>query len=299
MKLVLSRKGFDSSSGGVPSPILPDSRIVSLPIPDDRSAVRYGDIRHDDIPLGPLVSELTNNRVTAAHGAHIDPDLQMGSLPRQPGWRPIFGQSGSAQAHLRNQGVTVGDLFLFFGLFRPVMMVDGAFKWNRRFPPVHLIWGWMQVGEMLPVSEATTPQLQWARYHPHFQRLEEKNNLLYLARERLKMGTHETELPGAGVFADFSKARQLTATDADRVSMWELPRWCYPHRNRVPFSYHSDRARWRREKLRTVLQSVARGQEFVMDTGEYPQALPWAEQIISHSQRVPQDKFKGGKSNAL
>ena len=41
MKLVLSRKGFDSSSGGVPSPIFADGTMLSLPIPDDGSSLRY------------------------------------------------------------------------------------------------------------------------------------------------------------------------------------------------------------------------------------------------------------------
>ncbi len=34
LKVILSRKGFDSSYGGCPSPILPDGTLLSLPIPD-------------------------------------------------------------------------------------------------------------------------------------------------------------------------------------------------------------------------------------------------------------------------
>lgn len=33
MKIILSRKGFDSENGGYPSPIMPDGRLISLPIP--------------------------------------------------------------------------------------------------------------------------------------------------------------------------------------------------------------------------------------------------------------------------
>ena len=33
MKVILSRKGFDSQYGGMPSPILPDGTLLSLPIP--------------------------------------------------------------------------------------------------------------------------------------------------------------------------------------------------------------------------------------------------------------------------
>lgn len=31
--------------------------------------------------------------------------------------RCAFGQTGAAQSHLANNGVGIGDLFLFFGLF--------------------------------------------------------------------------------------------------------------------------------------------------------------------------------------
>ena len=31
MKIILSRKGFDSANGGGPSPIFPDGRLLSLP----------------------------------------------------------------------------------------------------------------------------------------------------------------------------------------------------------------------------------------------------------------------------
>jgi hypothetical protein len=44
MRIVLSRKGFDSGSGGCPSPIFPDGSMLALPIPDRRSTVRYCDI---------------------------------------------------------------------------------------------------------------------------------------------------------------------------------------------------------------------------------------------------------------
>jgi hypothetical protein len=33
MKIVLSRKGFDGTYGGFPSPILEDGLMISLPIP--------------------------------------------------------------------------------------------------------------------------------------------------------------------------------------------------------------------------------------------------------------------------
>jgi hypothetical protein len=44
MKIILSRKGFDSAYGGYPSPILPSGEMVSLPIPSD-DAIRYSDLK--------------------------------------------------------------------------------------------------------------------------------------------------------------------------------------------------------------------------------------------------------------
>ncbi len=59
MRIILSRKGFDSSAGGCPSPIFPDGRLFSLPIPDKTSPIVYSEIHYDDIDVGQLVSQLT------------------------------------------------------------------------------------------------------------------------------------------------------------------------------------------------------------------------------------------------
>ena len=47
MKLVLSRKGMDSAAGGMASPILPDGTLLSLPIPDNDSGLKYSDVAYD------------------------------------------------------------------------------------------------------------------------------------------------------------------------------------------------------------------------------------------------------------
>ena len=49
MKIILSRKGFDSSWGGCPSPVLPDGTMLSMPIPtNEDNRLRYEDIRFKD-----------------------------------------------------------------------------------------------------------------------------------------------------------------------------------------------------------------------------------------------------------
>ena len=57
-------------------------------------------------------------------------------MHRPPDWRPAFGQVGAAQKHLEQQGVSVGDVFLFFGWFRDVIRnTDGRWKYNPRASP--------------------------------------------------------------------------------------------------------------------------------------------------------------------
>lgn len=282
MKIIFSRKGFDSASGGVPSPVFPDGSMVSLPIPDKHSPIRYQDIMWQGRSLGGLVSGLTDGRVPASHFAHLDPDINSGSLPRRAGWKPLFGQTGAAQGHLRNNGVRAGDLFLFFGLFQNVLQSEGRLQWDTQSPRRHLLWGWLQVGEVLDARDFSRLGHDWAGYHPHFHRGVEKNNTLYVARGRLTLpGGFGMGLSGAGVFQKCSERLILTAPGAETPGLWELPRWFHPRDGKCPLTYHADLARWTKTSNRTRLNSVARGQEFVLDTGEYPEAAGWVETLLT------------------
>ncbi len=281
MKIIFSRKGFDSSSGGGPSPILPDGRMVSLPIPDKQSSIRYGDIRWQEYDLGSLVSNLTGGRIPTSHFAHLDPDINSDSLSRHSEWRPIFGQTGAAQGHLRNNGVQVGDIFLFFGLFRNVINNVGKLSWDTRSQPRHVLWGWLQIEEVLKIDGCDLSKYGWARYHPHFHRNFEANNTLYVARRYLTLpGVAAEGLLGAGVFLRFSEQRVLTDLAASKPSQWKLPQWFYPRDNKYPLTYHLDMARWQRTENGTRLNTVSRGQEFILDTKDFPEAIEWLKGIL-------------------
>ena len=167
MKLILSRKGFDSQSGGCPSPIFPDGTLYSLPIPYDPSEITYGDLSHGDTNIGETVADLTHNRFGPKDHAHLDPDINRVAYPRQEGWQPLFGQSGTAQGHLKKQGIQSGDLFLFFGLFQQVEKTAGRWGFVKGAPRQHIIWGWLQIGEIHKVDELAKDELPWSRYHPH------------------------------------------------------------------------------------------------------------------------------------
>ncbi len=276
MRIIFSRKGFDSASGKKPSPIFPDARMVSLPIPDKLSPIRYDDIRWQEFNLGSLVSDLTGGRIPASYLAHLDPDLNVDSLPRHLDWKPVFGQTGAAQGHLQNNGVQAGDIFLFFGLFRHVIDTSGNLEWDKNSRPRHVLWGWLQIDEVLKVDGCDLSRYEWAKYHPHFHRGSEKNNTVYLAGEYLALHGKATEnLTGGGVFSRFSEQLQLTASYAKAPSLWELPHWFYPDHGKCPLTYHSDMTRWQRTEHGTRLNTVARGQEFILDTKDYPEAIEW------------------------
>jgi len=154
MRLILSRKGFDSASGGVANPVLPSGRMCMLPIPEQAPgralAPPYDEILFDGAPIGTMVEQLTRGRISATTRAHLDPDLCSESRPRAPGWRPVFGQSGAAERHLRNQHVGPGDIFLFFAWLRHTELRDGRLCYRTPEQSVHALLGWLQIERRIP-----------------------------------------------------------------------------------------------------------------------------------------------------
>ncbi len=280
MKVILSRKGFDSTYGGVPSPVIPDGSLCPLPIPSS-DPPRLKDVMWRGVPLSNVVSAITNQRIGPRSGVHLDPDLQKQSRPRAVGWRPVFGQVDSAQTHLENCGVGVGDVFLFFGWFRSTVRVNGQLSIDRTAPDLHVICGWLQVGRMLHPTTATTSVPRWAAEHPHVRRAQSMsaNNTLYVASKNLEVPSVAGPIPGAGVFDHISSVLTLTAQGQTR-SLWRLPRWFYPTPGKPPLSFHSDARRWRYDSTGCYLRTVGRGQEFVLDCDYFPEANAWVRDIF-------------------
>src|SRR4051812_32704089 len=66
MRLILSRKGFDSALGGVASPIFPDTALTSLPIPLPDAPKTYAELAKGPLGgLGPIVHDLPAARSRA------------------------------------------------------------------------------------------------------------------------------------------------------------------------------------------------------------------------------------------
>jgi Nucleotide modification associated domain 3 len=281
MKLILSRKGFDASNGGCASPIFEDGTLCPLPIPDATSGIRYGDIRsYGGASIAPMVEQLTRGRIGANDRAHLDPDLCSDALPRRHGWRPIFGQAGAAAAHLARQQVGAGDLFAFFGWFRRADRGARGIRFVRGAPDLHVIYGWMQVGEVVSVTGDTALTMPWVAYHPHLSHARQyKRNTIFVANS--KLDSLNLAMPGGGAFQHFRPELCLTVDDATRGrSLWKLPGWFLPT-GRPALSRHGDRKRWRQRGDSLHLRTVPIGQEFVLDLDFYPEARGWLRSMLA------------------
>ena len=289
-KLILSRKGFDSGSGGCPSPIFPDGTMFSLPIPSgDRE--QFDDLQHGDVNIPSLVADITNGRLNGRARVHLDPDLNFDTYrdrkhrPAWQQWRGMLGQTGIAQGHLDKQGVGEGDIFLFFGLYRRVEQTTQGWRFVRGTPELHVLWGWLQVDQKHRVADIGPSDLPWARHHPHlFGGYRGDQNTVYAASMKLDWGIEDDQrgVAGWGVFPRFDQRLVLTDPNGTGVSQWRLPRWFYPDGKKPPLTYHGNvPERWHRDDNHAYLRSVGRGQEFVLDLAHYPEAVGWLSELVS------------------
>lgn len=286
MRIVFSRKGFDSQYGRVASPILPDGRMVSIPIPSERDPHRLGQLNVHGIDLAQVVEQLTGGRIHGGTAIHLDPDIDADLTPRTPGWRPSFGQIAAAQSHLNNWGIGPGDLFLFFGWFRRVESIHGRWRFSPASPDIHALFGWLQVADCISIgrdADDAVARRPWLAGHPHVvgaRRYASDNNTLYIASDDLVLAGRPTGLPGAGVFGEFRNERRLTAPDARGRSTWRLPAWFLPQDGRPSLTYHRSPSRWQRQGDSVRLQTVGKGQEFVLDAWQYPEATSWLQALF-------------------
>lgn len=271
MKIVLSRKGFDSSksngvsNGNQPNPILPDGTLLSLPIPDKQgnnafSSLHWKDLNYYDDIIHSLKPKTT---IKAEDTCHLDPDLRKEVKDRLPNWKPAFGQAGSALSHLFNNNVGVGDLFLFFGWFRQTEYIDGVLKYKKKAPDLHVIYGYMQVGEIIKSFENVP---DWLKEHPHVSDGKNRcdNNAIFLPSEKLSF---MPGLKGCDVL-NYRKDRVLTKEGMSKGN-WDLPA-CFKN---VNITYHPHP--WRDN----YFKSTGRGQEFVVDAND--EVKNWVKHIMA------------------
>jgi len=237
MRIVFSRKGFDSASGGGPSPIV-DGRPISLPIPDTKGLSRttYG-----ALGLGVHASRASRGGLGADDLCHHDPMFTDDGMC-------LFGQCGAAQTHLERQGVGVGDVFVFFGLFADE-------ETGERH---HRIFGYLRVDNVAALARGVPHELV-ALGHPHALGLHARNDTIWQGEG------HEA--------TNADPALRLTVPDGP-PSLWQRPDWL----RHGGLSYHDRADRWLPGNR---LQSVSRGQEFVADIGRRKAPREWLENVIA------------------
>lgn len=85
MKIILSRKGFDSANGGIVSPIFEDGTMVSFPIPSDDEDT-YDSLYYNGIPYSKILHDL---KYKGGNHCHVDPDLDLSRRAKEiDGWFP-------------------------------------------------------------------------------------------------------------------------------------------------------------------------------------------------------------------
>lgn len=270
MKVILSRKGFDSQYGGQPSPILPDGTLLSLPIPAKDEKLKFSELTYNGKTYLDIIKELKpSTKINEKYTCHLDPDLRIDSTIREAKWRPLFGQTKSAQGHLSKSGVSEGDLFLFFGTFRATEYIDGKIRYIKGATDVHLIFGYLQIGNIYSDFNSFKPEI---KFHPHAQPrfANDRNNCIYEASERL---TLFDTLEGAGCLT-FHDDLVLTKKGYSK-SKWELPLFFKD----VKMSYHSLES-----FTPDYFQSTAKGQEFVMEDNYKVQE--WVKTILKKGSRI-------------
>ncbi len=215
MKVILSRKGFDSVNGGIVSPILEDGTMISFPIPSNDSS-SYNDLKYNGILYSKILSDL---HYKGGQFCHVDPDLDQGRISKEiDGWEPAFGQIDSSATYLKNIGIKEGDLFLFFGNFHHVSYANGSFKYIKKSGDFYkdndlqVIWGYLQVGKVIdnPMEQKSF----WWHPHSNEKRIENKTNLIFTASKNLSF---DPSKPGAGLLS-YDKKRVLTLENGNKAT---------------------------------------------------------------------------------
>ena len=187
MRIIFSRKGFDSSAGGGPSPIV-NGAPLTLPIPaGTASRTTYG-----DIGLGSHAAKASRGKLGAGDLCHHDPMfLDDGTC--------VFGQCGAAQTHLERQGVGTGDVFVFFGLFAE----------EETGEPHHRIFAYLKVEQTIPLVQGP-PQELVELAHPHALAMHHSNDVIWRGEGRVARRA--------------SRALRLTVPEGP-PSLWNRPEW--------------------------------------------------------------------------
>lgn len=258
MKIIFSRKGFDSSAGGFPSPIFPDGSLFSIPIPSSKDNVLYSDLEmeYESETIQSILNDLTGHRIlhnkehktcdymAAIQRCHYDP------MPIDGLTKIAFGQTGGSESHLRKNNIEKGDVFLFYGWFKQVEKNNGSWRYKAGAKDIHVIWGWMSIGEIINLDDLHQKEMASEQYpdlidHPHLAAWRKAPNRIYLS--------------GDSGLLSYSGESCLTACERYQGrSTWQLP---ISFNHPEAFTYLK---RFTPCGDQVTIQIPGRGQEFIL-----------------------------------
>lgn len=236
MKVILSRKGFEPTHGGIPSPIMPDGTLLLLPKPKENGMICYHDLFFQGNSYYDIAVSLENNlQSTLVHarcdsGCYILPSSHTPPLE----WLPAYVHTGPLESHLSNQHICVGDIFLFYGWFRQTEYDE---QHKLRFVPdakeQNIIFSYFQIGAIIKDIAFFRQQIK----RPLLTFLDNRDvypNTIYLPTKKL---SYNNQQPGC---ATLSYSPKLVLTKPGyHYNQWQLPDFlCAPD---VTITYHNNR----------------------------------------------------------
>lgn len=195
---------------------------------------------------------------------HKDPDIFADTK------KAAFGQMGTAEAHLKNNNIGKGDLFLFFGWYKCYKLEGKEIirQKDAECDDKHVLYGYLYVDKVYDLTDDeefnSVPEVY--HNHPHYrkQKIDNtiKNNRLYVAKEYIP----GTDIPGFGVF-DYDE-ELILSKEGMLKSRWRIDEGSFMSKivsEGRKMTYHNDNSICREGDY---FQSAARGQEFVINPSD-------------------------------
>jgi len=281
MRIILSRKGFDSSYGSHPSIILPDNKMISFPIPVTQPEIGIAaeDILY--VELGKTLDELLHELNIKNHYAyHVDPEIQNIKIADKVSFFDrgygTLGQSGAAASHLANNHISSIEIsknepavFIFFGLFSKTKRENGKLKYDGK--PFHAIFGYVIADEAVKVStisDTVHPELKsHLHYINQFEANKKKDEYIKHDRNIIFKGKQ------FGTFK-YSEDLRLTVNDSDRTTRWGTPDFIKSmtyNKKRIDDGVRSNN--------KIFFDAASRGQEFIITEFETEKMKRWLKNL--------------------
>ncbi len=236
MKVILSRKGFEPTHGGIPSPIMPDGTLLLLPKPVEDGAISYHDLSYKGLSYYDIVLSLDKlqkeslDKFRTHSGCYIMPENHTPPLE----WYPAYFHNGLLESHLNRQNISVGDIFLFYGWFRQTEYDN---KHQLRFvpdaPELNIVFAYFQIGAIIKDISFFSKQYNW-QLHTFINKTDNVPSTIYLPTKKLSYNNHQ---PGCDILP-YSSGQILTKPGY-HYYQWQLPEFlCAPD---VTITYHNNR----------------------------------------------------------